>query len=173
MKPNYVSRSYKISINFGLIFYYYSSRSYQIPKRVVPYLIGALYALFNILSGFWGFLGILRKFQGLINTFKALKINLSGGEDNSKLSAEAEQDPYSVYIFNNIEKPRPQSLTLDSIALITDVQELFTTENREVYSQENEDFITEKMEQIGFTTLEKKDIQLVFNAMKIYEKYRN
>ena len=173
MKSNYVSRSYKISVNFGLIFYYYNSRSYKLPKRFVPYIFGVIYAVFNLISGFWGFLGILRKFQGLINTFKALKINLSGGEDNTILTEEAEQGPYSSYIFNNIEKPRPQSLTRESISLITDIQELFISENNEKYSQKNEAFIIEKMEQIGYTTLEKRDVELVFNAMKIYDNYRN
>ena len=62
----HVSRYYKISVNFGLFYYYYNSRTFRFRKGISPYLVGVLYALLNLLTGlFWGFLGVSKKIPGI------------------------------------------------------------------------------------------------------------
>jgi hypothetical protein len=50
----HVSRYYKISVNFGLFYYYYNSKTFRLRKGISPYLLSFLYSLLNLFTGFLG-----------------------------------------------------------------------------------------------------------------------
>lgn len=169
---NHVSRYYKISVNFGLFYYYYNSKTFRLRKGILPYLLGFLYALLNLFTGlFWGFLGILRKFQGLRNTFKAIYINLNGGEDITKLDTESNFDKYTVYIYNNLDRASSNDMSLSDVEIILEIQELFSETNTELFTATNIRFILDNLSKVNITQLNKNHIESVFNAIDIHQKY--
>lgn len=169
---NHVSRYYKISVNFGLFYYYYNSKTFRLRKGILPYLLGFLYALLNLFTGlFWGFLGILRKFQGLRNTFKAIYINLNGGEDITKLDTESNFDKYTVYIYNNLDRASSNDMSLSDVEIILEIQELFSETNTELFTATNIRFILDNLSKVNITQLNKNHIESVFNAVDIHQKY--
>ena len=173
IEPNkHVSRYYKISVNFGLFYYYYNSKTFRLRKGILPYLLGFLYALLNLFTGlFWGFLGILRKFQGLRNTFKAISINLNGGEDITKLDTESNFDKYTVYIYNNLDRASSNDMSLSDVEIILEIQELYSETNTELFTAANTDFILENLSKVNITQLNETHVQSVFHAMEIHDRY--
>lgn len=169
----HVSRYYKISVNFGLFYYYYNSKTFRLRKGILPYLVGSLYSILNLFTGFWGFLGILRKFQGLRNTFKAIYINLSGGEDITKLDLESNFDKYTVYIYNNLDRASSNEMSLSDVEIILEIQELYSETNTELFTASNINFILDNLSKVNLNQLDKKHIESVFNAIEIHDKYRN
>lgn len=168
-----ISRYYKISVNFGLFYYYYNSKTFRLRKGISPYLVGFLYSILNLFTGFWGFLGILRKFQGLRNTFKAIYINLSGGEDITKLDLESNFDKYTVYIYNNLDRASSNEMSLSDVEIILEIQELFSETNNELFTATNIHFILDNLAKVNLTQLNEKHIESVFNAMEIHAQYNN
>lgn len=170
----HISRYYKISVNLGLFYYYYNSRTFRFRKGISPYLVGFLYTLLNLLTGlFWGFLGILRKFQGLRNTFKAIGINLSGGEDITKLDLESNYNKFTVYIYNNLDRASSNDMSLSDVEIILDIQEIYSETNTELFTAENIHFILDNLSKVNLDRLTEKHIESVFYAMEIHEKYNN
>lgn len=169
----YVSRCYKISVNFGLFYYYYNSKTFRLRKGISPYLVGFLYALLNLLTGlFWGFLGVLRKFQGLRNTFKAIYINLSGGEDITKLDLESNFDKYTVYIYNNLDRASSNDMSLSDVEIILDIQEIYAETATELFTAMNSQFILDNLSQVKLDHLTEKHIASVFHAIATHRKYQ-
>lgn len=175
IEPNkHVSRYYKISVNFGLFYYYYNSKTFRLRKGILPYLLGFLYALLNLLTGFWGvlgFLGMLRKFQGLRNTFKAIYINLNGGEDITKLDTESNFDKYTVYIYNNLDRASSNEMSLSDVEIILDIQELYSETNTELFTAMNIHFILDNLSKVNMGQINKNHIESVFRAMEIHDRY--
>lgn len=169
----YVSRFYKISINFGLVYYYYNSKTFHVRKGIVPYFLGFLYSLLNLFTGFWGFLGILRKFQGLRNTLQAIHINLTGGEDITKLETESRFDQYTVYIYNNLDRSSSNEISLSDVNVILEIQELFSETNTDLFTPANIHFILDNLSKVSIHRINKKHIESVFNAIDIHNKYDN
>jgi len=167
----HVSRYYKISVNFGLFYYYYNSKTFRLQKGILPYLLGFLYALLNLFTGFWGFLGILRKFQGLRNTFKAIYINLSGGEDITKLDTESDFDKYTVYIYNNLDRASSNEMSLSDVEIILEIQELYSETNTELFTSTNIHFILDNLSKVNMEQINKNHIESVFHAMDIHDRY--
>ncbi len=168
---NHVSRYYKISVNFGLFYYYYNSKTFRLRKGITPYLLGFLYALLNLFTGFWGFLGILRKFQGLRNTFKAIYINLSGGEDITKLDTESHFDKYTVYIYNNLDRASSNEMSLSDVEIILEIQELYSEMSTELFTAANTHFILDNLSKVNMGQLNENHIASVFHAIGIHNKY--
>lgn len=166
-----VSRYYKISVNFGLFYYYYNSKTFRLQKGISPYLLGFLYALLNLFTGFWGFLGFLRKFQGLRNTFKAIYINLNGGEDITKLDMESDFGKYTVYIYNNLDRASSNDMSLSDVEIILEIQELYSETNTELFTPANIHFILDNLSKVNITQLNQKHVESVFHAMDIHGKY--
>ena len=167
----YVSRFYKISINFGLVYFYFNSKTFRLRKGILPYLLGFLYSILNIFTGFWGFLGILKKFQGLRNTFSAIHLNISGGEDNTKKEIESNFDDFTVYIYNNIERLSLKEMSLSNVDIILEIQELYSETNSDVYTVANTHFILDNLSKVNINELNKKHIEAVFRSIDIYNKY--
>ncbi len=168
-----VSRYYKISVNFGLFYYYYNSKTFRLRKGISPYLVGFLYTLLNLFTGFWGFLGILRKFKGLRNTFKAIYINLSGGEDITKLDIESNYDKYTVYIYNNLDRASWNEMSLSDVEIILDIQEIYLETNTELFTAANIHFILDNLSKVDLERLTEKHIESVFYAIGIHDKYNS
>nr|WP_294862469.1 hypothetical protein [uncultured Fluviicola sp.] len=168
---NRVSRYYKISVNFGLFYYYYNSKTFRLQKGIQPYLLGFVYTLLNLFTGFWGFLGFLRKFQGLRNTFKAIYINLSGGEDITKLDTESDFDKYTVYIYNNLDRASSNEMSLSDVEIILEIQELYSESNTELFTPANVDFILDNLSKVNMTQLNENHIESVFHAIDIHNRY--
>lgn len=169
----YVSRFYKISINFGLFFYYYNSKTFHLRKGTLPYFLGFLYSLLNLFTGFWGFFGILRKFQGLRNTLNAIHINLTGGEDFTKLETESNYDQFTVYIYNNLDRASSNEISLSDVNIILEIQEFFAETNTDLYTIANINFILDNLSKVNINQVNKKHIESVFNAIDIHDKYNN
>lgn len=167
----YVSRYYIISLNFGLVFYQYHSRTFILRKGVLPYLLGFQYVLMNLLTGFWEFFGILRKFQGLRNTLNAIHINLTGGEDATKLDREMVYDDYTVYIYNNLGRDSSYKMSLEEVNIILEIQELFSEMNTKLFTEDNVKFILDNLSKVNLSHLKERQIESVFNAIEIHNKY--
>lgn len=174
IEPNkHVSRYYKISVNFGLFYYYYNSKTFRFRRGIVPYLVGFLYSLLNVFTGlFWGFLGILRKFQGLRNTFNAIYINLSGGEDITKLELESDFDKYTVYIYNNLNRASSGEMSLSDVEIILEIQEMYSETHSNLFTAANIHFIIDHLSKVNINYLNETHIESVFNAIDIYNKYQ-
>ena len=74
-----VHRYYRISMTFGPFVYCENTRVYTLKMGFQTKIIGILYTIFNILTGFLGF-GFNRA-AGYKNTFNAIMINIAGGID--------------------------------------------------------------------------------------------
>lgn len=172
MKINkYVSRYYKISVNFGLVYYYFNSPTFRLKKGLLPYLLGFLYFMLNLFTGFWGFLGILRKFQGLRNSFNAILINLSGGEDITKLDTESNFDKYTVYIYNNLDRASSNEMTLADVSIILEIQEMYSETNSLFFTPANIDFILDNLSKVTINHINENHIKSIFNAIDTHDRY--
>lgn len=120
---------------------------------------------------FWGFLGILRKFQGLRNTFKAIYINLSGGEDITKLDTESHFDKYTVYIYNNLDRASSNEMSLSDVEIILEIQEIYSETSTELFTVANIRFILDNLSTVNLGQFTEKHIESVFNAIDIHDRY--
>jgi len=130
-----------------------------------------MYSILNIFTGFWGFLGILKKFQGLRNTFSAIHINLSGGEDITKKDLESNFDDFTVYIYNNMEREILKEMSLSEVNIILEIQELYSETNSDFYTLPNKNFILNNLSKVNINELNEKHIEAVFSAIDIHNKY--
>ena len=170
--PNkYVNRQYKISVNFGFIYFYTNSMSFRLPKGVLPYVIGFLYFLLNLFTGLWGVLFIFGSFQGLRNTYSAIHINLTGGEDITKENIESNFDSYTVYIYNNMEREIANEMSLYEVDVILEIQELYFERYLNCFTTENTNFIRKNLSKVNMNHLTKNHIESVFKAIDIHNKY--
>lgn len=170
----YVHRYYKISINFGLVYYYYNSKTFRLRKGIIPYLLGFLYFILTLITGIlWGFLGVLKKFQGLRNSLNAIQINLSGGVDSTKLETEANYGNYTVYVYNNLDRETSNTLNLDQVDIILEIQAVYSDSADGLYKKANTDFILDNLSKVNITTINAQQIQAVFNSIEIYNEYNN
>ena len=167
----YVSRYLKISVNFGLFYYYYNSKTFLLRKGISPYFLGFLYSLLNLFTGFWGFLGILRKFQGLRNSWNAIYINLGGGEDITRLEIESTFDSYTVYIYNNLDRASSHEMSLSDVNIILEIQELYSETNADFFSAANVNFILDNLSMVNINRLKEKHVESIFHAIDIHAKY--
>lgn len=167
----YVSRHYKISVNFGLVFYYFNSRTFRLRKGIIPYIIGLFYSILNLFTGFWGFFGFLKKFQGLRNTFNAMYINFTGGEDITKQDLESNFDSYAVYIYNNMERESQKDMSLTDVDIILEIQELYSENYSDYFTADNTSYILENLSKINIDKYDVKNIESVYKAITIYDKY--
>lgn len=168
----YVSRYYKISVNFGLVYYYYNSKTYKLRKGILPYIVGFGYFILTLITGFfWGFLGILKKFRGLRNSLEAVQINLSGGEDITKLETESAYDKYTIYVYNNLDRSTLSELNIDEVNIILEIQEVFSETNIKLFTKLNSDYILDNLSKIDVTHINKEHISAVFKSISIYNKY--
>lgn len=170
-ESHYKYRQFNVSLNFGLVFYFFNSKTYKFRNGISPIIVGFLYCVINLFTGFWDFFGIFRRFQGLRNTLTAMYTNISGGYDVTKSNIESDYDEYTVYIYNNLERKVFDKVSLEDIEIIIDIQNQYLIEGRSKYSEENLIFILENLKKIDIDRLDSEDIQMVFNSMKIYDTY--
>lgn len=165
----FVYRYYKVSINIGPICICNNSRTYKIKKGPLTVITGIPFSLITILLGFWGFSWI-NKFKGIKNTFEALHINFSGGEDITKLSIESIYDDQTVYIFNNLLRRTSEKVTIEEINIIAEIQDLYLEDNENKYSEENINFIKSNLSKLDIHRINCEDIRDIFDAMNAYDK---
>jgi|GEM_PF-1839329 len=167
----FVNRRYKISVNFGFIYFYTNSMSFKLPKRILPYVLGFLYFILNLFTGLWGMLLIFGNFQGLRNTYSAIYINLTGGEDVTKEDDESNFDGFTVYIYNNLEREIIEEISLLEVDIILDIQELYLDVNPEVFTIENEKFILRNLAKVNLNHLNRRHVKSIFKTVENYYLY--
>lgn len=109
--------------------------------------------------------------QGLKNTFSAIHINLTGGEDITKQELESNFDSYTIYIYKNMEREIVNEMNLNEVGMILEIQELYLERYLNFFTSENTNFIRKNLSKVNMNHLTKNHIESVFKAIKIHDKY--
>jgi len=167
----FVYRSYKVSVNFGLLFYELTTKSHRIRKGPLVYLPRLWYTLLTLLFGFWG-VGVLRKFRGIRNSIQAIHLNLSGGEDVTRLTIASHYDNRTRYVFNNLGRPSSAALSIETVDILLEIQDLFCGDVAAVpYADENATFLLMRLKEIRETGFTRRDMDSFFDAVILYATY--
>jgi hypothetical protein len=80
-EEKFVYRYYIVSIAVGPFYTYINTPAYKLPRIIVPRLIGFLFSILTVLTGFWG----IFPFSRYRKSIEAINTNLSGGADITTL----------------------------------------------------------------------------------------
>ena len=161
-----------MSINIGPFCYYQNSKVYEIPHGQSTILPGLLYSFVTIVFGWWGF-RLRRPLETYRNSLEALHINFSGGEDISALVTELDHNEKTKYVWKNILRKTSEKLRIDEIGMIIEIHEEFTYLSKELYDDENIDYIILNLSKVDIDRVGKEDILDIFDALKNYELNEN
>lgn len=167
----FVYRYYKISINLGPFSFYSNTSSHKILRGPLTILIGFGYSLITIFLGFLGGFNLYKKSSGIRNSLEALHINLTGGDDISKLIMNDNYDSRTIYIFNNLLRQTTEKINLEEINIIVEIQDHYIETNTNRYNDVNIDFVVANLAKLKIFHVRRTDIKDVFDAMSLYDKY--
>jgi len=158
-------RYYKYSINLGPFRVYDNSKIFDIRDGGSAILPGLIYSLITILLGWWSF-RFFRPFEHIRNSFEALHINFTGGEDVTKLISDEDFDDVTNYVWNNLLKVTKDKTNKSEIENILELHGEYLERNEQ--SMENTEFISLGLSRFRIHHLKKEDISDVLNALNIY-----
>lgn len=164
---NKVYRFYLISINLGLIHYKTNSRTYKLPRKFFPYLIGFFYTIMTLLTGFIS-ISMFFKRTGLINSFEAIQYNLSGGVDFTTDIDDRKYDHRTHYVFNNTLRRTKNIIKKSEIEIIIEIYDQYY-ENEDTYKNDIEAYIISNLKKVDIRHLSKVEISDIVVAIVMYE----
>ena len=123
----------------------------------------------TICLGFLGF-NIYHKFKGTRNAIEALHINLTGGEDLTKEVEDSNYDERTVYVNNNILRQTSESVSIETVELVLDIQDLYEESNKDLYSDANIDFVNLNLTRVGIQRLPYAEMRDVFDTLDMYKQ---
>jgi len=164
-------RSFRISINIFYYRYNGNSKIYTIKSSFVLVLLSIWFSLISIFFCLIDAVSTL-PFAGKDYTFEAVKINISGGIDYSKVVDESEYDDKTDYVWNNLHRETLNKIDRSKVEIIVEIQEDYEQLNKEKFTEDNINYIISeinKVEVLKIRTIEMQDvIKDIFNAMKTY-----
>lgn len=164
-RTNLRHRYYKYSINIGPLRVYNNSKIYDIEDGKSTLLPGLLYSITTILLGWWSF-SLLRPFEHIKNSFEALHINFSGGEDITKLISDENFDDITNYVWNNLLKTTKDKTNKFEIEKILELYYEYLERNDKSLS--SCEFISLGLSRFKIYNLKKIDIEDVIDAINSY-----
>ncbi len=167
----FVYRYYKISINLGPFSFYSNTGTHKIFRGPLTILIGFGYSLITIFLGFLGGFNLYKKSSGIRNSLEAMHVNLTGGEDISKLIMNDNYDSRTIYIFNNLLRQTSEKINLEEINIIVDIQDHYMESNTNKYHDANVDFVVANLAKLKIFHITRIDIKDIFDAMSLHDKH--
>jgi hypothetical protein len=159
-EPKY--RVFKVSISLPFFHYSANSKVYRIDHKW-QYLFPVLsHSLMTVLFGFWG--------GKLFESFKALHINFTGGEDFTQLITEQDYDETTNWVWNNLTRETSEKINRRGVQLLLTCQEAYMENNQDVFSESNAYHLKNELHRKGYFAIRDKDIVDFFEALKEFSQ---
>lgn len=157
-------RVFQVSVNIPFTHHIMISKVYKVRNYgdlIIPVL---LYTIANLLVGFWG--------KRVFETFKAMGVNFSGGEDYSKHIKELDYDATTNFIWNNLTRVTSEKIDRDVVVVLIELQEKYMEANDDVFSETNMYSLKSLMSHKGYGYLNDSHISDFFDAMRILGEHQ-
>jgi hypothetical protein len=152
-------KSFKVSVNVPFYHFYSSTKVYEIRSGTDLLWPVFLYSATTLVLGFFG--------SNLSDSFKAMQINLSGGEDHTSALISREYDETTNFIWNNLPGETSGKLDREGIAILLQHQEKYMDTGNELFSDTNLYYLKNELERKGYRNIKNKEVEDFFDALRV------
>lgn len=96
---------------------------------------------------------------------------MTGGEDLTKEVVDGNYDERTVYVNNNLLRQTSESVSIETVDLIMDTQDLYEESNHDIYSDTNINYVNLNLVKVGERRLPHAEMRDVFDTLDMYKQH--